>query len=145
MSLWKVPIGGGETEQISEQRSSNIAISPDNISFAHFGKTDDVTKIFVRSFGSEENLRVFDLPEKTFPAGRVVWTKDGQDLIYAAEDTNLVGNLWLQPLAGGPPQKLTNFTTDEIFAFDLSPEGSDLAIIRGTWNHNVVLARELLK
>ena len=41
--------------------------------------------------------------------------------------------------AGGPPKQLTNFTADIIFAFDISRDGKQLALSRGTRSSDVVL------
>ena len=40
---------------------------------------------------------------------------------------------------GGPPKQLTNFTSDQIFGFDISRDGKQLALARGTQASDVVL------
>jgi Tol biopolymer transport system component len=144
-SVWKVPAEGGEPTPISRTRALNISISPDGTEFAYFGRKEEKIKVFVKSFLNDELLHEFDLSEGYSAAGHIVWTRDGRALIYAAEDNNLVGNLWLQSLAGNRPQKLTSYESNEISAFDLSQDGSELAVIRGTWNHSAVLVQGLLK
>jgi len=145
MSLWKVSIEGGEPTRISEKRAYRISISPDGEKFAHFGKKDGKTIIAVKSFANDELIEQFALQEGFFPGLDIVWTKDGKRLIYSAEDSNSIGNLWQQPLTGDPPQKLTHYNSEEIFYFDFSPDFSQLAIIRGYWNHSVVLVKGFQK
>jgi hypothetical protein len=51
-----------------------------------------------------------------------------------------VSNIWGQPVAGGPPQQVTHFTSDEIFKFDWSPDGR-LALSRGSEPIDAVLIK----
>jgi Tol biopolymer transport system component len=75
----------------------------------------------------------------TFP---VRWTRDGRSLIFfSAKD--LYSNLWLQPVAGGPPRQLTRFKGDLIVSFDLSQDGGRIAVARGRENSDVVMIRDL--
>jgi hypothetical protein len=57
------------------------------------------------------------------------------------EGGNLTGvtNLWIQPLAGGPPKQLTNFTSESFFAWDLSRDGKQLVDGRGATTSDAVL------
>ncbi|MGB7437285.1 MAG: hypothetical protein WBR26_07280 [Candidatus Acidiferrum sp.] len=50
-----------------------------------------------------------------------------------------VGNVWLQPLQGGKPRQLTNFSSDRIYSFDWSPDGKQLVVARGNSSSDVVL------
>jgi Tol biopolymer transport system component len=49
---------------------------------------------------------------------------------------NGVDNLWLQPLDGSKGRSLTDFTAERISDFRWSPDGKQLALVRGqipTW------------
>ncbi len=50
-----------------------------------------------------------------------------------------MANIWRQPVEGGAAVQITNFTTNRIFNFAFSPDGSQLALSRGTFNSDVVL------
>jgi hypothetical protein len=64
----------------------------------------------------------------------------GQALAYI--DTRQgVSNLWAQPLAGGPPEQITDFKSELIFEFAWSRDGKQLALARGTQTSDVVLIR----
>jgi hypothetical protein len=45
-------------------------------------------------------------------------------------------------LDGGKPVRLTDFKTDQIFWFDLSRDGKQLALSRGTQTSDVILIRD---
>ena len=68
----------------------------------------------------------------------VRWSPDGTSIHYVDEQGG-VGNLWSQPLDGGPPQPVTRFTTDLMTHFAWSFDGSRLAAARGERRHDVVL------
>ena len=52
---------------------------------------------------------------------------------------NRATNIWVQPLAGGPPVQLTKFPSDDMFAFGWSPDGKQLAFSRGRRKTDVVM------
>jgi Tol biopolymer transport system component len=73
-------------------------------------------------------------------AGEVVpfkWGPDSKSILYA-RDENGVGNIWSVPLAGGPPKKLTDFRSDEIFSFDVSQDNR-VVVSRGRYTSDLVL------
>jgi len=52
-------------------------------------------------------------------------------------------NLWYQPLDGSPGKQITNFKSERIGDnFQWSPDASQLAIIRGHVDSDVVLIRD---
>ena len=80
-------------------------------------------------------------PEKTvlWPDGfHLRWAPTGDALTYFRE-VNGVGNLWTQPLDGSPPRQITNFTSLQIFSYDWTPDGKQLALSRGQETSDVVL------
>ena len=54
-------------------------------------------------------------------------------------DDRGVGNLWAQPLNGGPPTQITDFKSDRIFDYAWSRDGKQLAVSRGKTTRDVVL------
>ncbi len=70
---------------------------------------------------------------------RIEWTKDSTAIYYAAETPERTVDLWMHPLSGGPPQRLTNFTGDRIFDFSFSHDRTQIAFIRGRWVRDVVM------
>jgi Tol biopolymer transport system component/DNA-binding winged helix-turn-helix (wHTH) protein len=138
-SLWRVPSIGGEAEQMCSDRIARIGISPDGKQFAHIGRNkENQRKLIVRAFSDCSILREFDVAIITAVIPKVVWAKDGNAILYAIDDAAFVGNVWQQPLRGGEPKKLTNFTSKQIFDFDFSPDGTQIAFIRGRWLFDVV-------
>jgi tricorn protease-like protein len=53
-----------------------------------------------------------------------------------------VGNIWSMPLDGKRPKKLTAFDADEIYAFDVAPDGR-MAMSRGDEVSDIVHLRNV--
>jgi len=50
-----------------------------------------------------------------------------------------VSNIWRLPLEGGQAVQVTNFESDLIFKFDVSYDGKQFALARGTSTADVIL------
>jgi hypothetical protein len=53
-----------------------------------------------------------------------------------------VDNVWVQPLDGSADHPITDFKSDQIWLFGLSPDGKSLAVLRGHYDSDVVLLQE---
>jgi len=53
-----------------------------------------------------------------------------------------VDNVWVQPLDGLPGHLITDFKSERIWSFSLSPNGKTLALLRGHYDSDAVLLRE---
>jgi Tol biopolymer transport system component len=72
---------------------------------------------------------------------RAGWGHRGDRLTYILHSGG-VGNLWEQPIAGGPPRQLTRFTSGRIFNFAYTPDRQRLFIARGHITGDVWLFRD---
>jgi Tol biopolymer transport system component len=80
------------------------------------------------------------MPVSRGEVGRIKWAPDGKSFLYSKIE-NGVANIWSAPIDGKTsPKKITNFQSDRIFAFDVSPDNR-LAISRGIQVSDVVLIR----
>ena len=70
------------------------------------------------------------------------WTPDSRSLLYVKTEGG-VSNLWSQPISGEPPKQITHFNSDLIRSFDLSRDGKQLVMNRGTASRDVVLIRDV--
>ena len=66
------------------------------------------------------------------------WSPSGKALQYRLT-RNGASNIWEQPLSGGPPRQITNFTSGLIFDFDWSLDGKQLLLARGNETSDVIL------
>jgi TolB protein len=144
--LWKVSIDGGEPVQLTDKLTSNPTVSPDGSLIACWYRDDDQkpdtpTKAAIVPFAGGDPVKVFDVPSGVNITAGLRWTPDGRSLTYI-DTTGGVSNIWSLPLDGSPPKQLTDFKTDQIFWFDLSRDGKQLALSRGTQTSDVVLIKD---
>jgi serine/threonine protein kinase len=71
----------------------------------------------------------------------ITFTPDEKSVVYIVRDQG-VDNIFVQPLDGSPGHKITNFTSQQISAFQWSPDGKTLAVARAQNISDVVLLRE---
>ena len=135
-TLWKVPVEGGEENQISDIFCAVPAVSPDGKLIACYYWTEQPgqpIQIAIIPIEGGQPLKTFNISPT-----QVRWTPDGRGLAYA-DNRGGVANIWVQPIAGGPPKQLTRFKTDQILSFAWSRDGKQLACARGVINNDVVL------
>ena len=89
----------------------------------------------VISFDGGSLMHQFDWPAS---AWRPRWAPQGDAIDYILT-RNGVSNMWQQHLAGGPPKQITHFDSGEIFDFEWSRDGRQLALTRGSENSDVIL------
>ena len=90
----------------------------------------------------------FQLPPDFLMVGEggtpLAWAPTERSVNYVAHK-NGVSNLWAQPIdlsnpsSKAEPKQLTNFTSDFIFGFGWSPDGTQLALSRGRFSSDAVL------
>ena len=122
-TIWKVPIDGGEQVQLSDRPSSGAGISHDGTLIACWYKQDSASpmKIALIPFAGGPPIKILDVIRTTIHPVR--WSPDGQAINYI-KTSAFVGNIWSQPVSGGPPKQLTKFTFELIGGFDWSRDGT---------------------
>lgn len=140
-TLWKVATIGGPAAQLTHgSMAIKPVVSPDGAMIACVYRADEADRwqIAVLSSDGGEPLKLFTLP---YPYNQVIrWTPDSQALIYVDRCAG-VHNLWRQPLDGGPPTPISNFTEDGIFYYDWLGDDGQLVVSRGARTRDIVLVR----
>ena len=137
-TLWKVSIDGGQPVQLTDRFSQSPVFSPDGkqIACRYLDQPNGQYQLAILPSEGGAPIRTFPIPNGAITARR--WTVDGRALIYGITQKG-VTNLWSQPIDGSPPKQLTNFASEIIFGFDLSRDGKQVALARGTESSDVVL------
>ena len=135
--LQVIPAGGGEPARLSDADCATPHFSPDGkfVSCVRGGK-----EIVVISIADGSIVKTFEAVGMAVLNVGARWTPDGRGLTYIVHREN-AGNLWRQPLAGGRPQPLTNFTSGHIYNYAFSHDGSRLYVARGYPIRNAVLIK----
>ena len=144
LRVWKVSIDGGELVRLSDKWTANPTVSPDGSLIACFYREDQANpplKVAIIPFAGGDPVKVLDIPQSVNGPAGLRWTPDGRALSFV-DTTGGVSNIWSLPLDGGKPVQLTDFKTDQIFWFDFSRDGKQLALSRGTQTSDVILIRD---
>jgi Tol biopolymer transport system component len=85
-----------------------------------------------------------DALPKRFAIGTeaIRWAPDSRSILYINVEGG-VANLWSQPVSGEPAKQITYFNSELIQSFDLSRDGEQLVMSRGTANRDLVLIHDL--
>ncbi len=135
-TAWKVPVEGGNPVLLMN-RARMPVVSPNNQFIAcRIYPAGRPPEIGILSFASGSLTRSLAIPIRDWQ--RVQWTPDGGALTYI-DAVNGVSNIWKYDLADGSKKRLTDFTTDQIFAYAWSPDFKQLASLRGTEVRDVTM------
>ena len=138
--LWKVPIGGGEPTQLTKTFATEPDISSDGKFVACFSNDIETGKgvILVLPFNGGAAVKTFPLPATANWNSGPRWTRDNRARTYV-DGSGETANVWLQPLSGGPAQQLSNFKEDGVTHCEWSPDGKQIAIVRGAATSDAVI------
>ncbi len=142
-TLSRVPLEGGVTQKVTDYPAlGSFDLSPDGklAAFATLvasGSNELVLALVPVDSPGNTRLVKFQRP----PDSCVRFMAGGKAVAYAFRE-NHVANLWFQPLERSPGKQITNFKSELIGDFQLSFDGSKLALIRGHDDSDVVLLRD---
>jgi Tol biopolymer transport system component len=142
-TLWKVPIDGGAPVQLTDKHSTWPDVSPDGQKTACWYRAETVARwqIAIIPITGGDPVKVFDVPPTADTSIPTRWAPDGRGINFVATRDG-VSNIWYQPLDGGALKQMTNFSSEQIFWFDWSSDGKQLACSRGRSLNDVVLISE---
>jgi eukaryotic-like serine/threonine-protein kinase len=145
----RVSIEGGEATVVGEVPGRAIRgtmrVSPDGkfLAFPYdLYVPKPSIKLAVISINNGRLEKNFASPPGVYREACLRWSPDGKALQYLLTLGD-VTNIWEQPLAGGSPKQITNFTSGRIFDFNWSADGKKLLMSRGEISSDVVLLSNL--
>ena len=139
MSSWKIPLQGGEKVKIADKYRMPV-FSPDNQLVAcRYDEDSDAADVAIFPAQGGRALRHVPVPKQE--AQVVRWLAGGRQLSYV-KNTNGYSNIWSVDLDTGAVKQLTNFNSDQIYAYAWSPDYKQLACQRGTKTSDVTIISE---
>jgi Tol biopolymer transport system component len=136
--LWRMSVDGGTPTQITSFWSAVPRVSPDGKVMAYVYKTADTAPLQL-AFGPYDGgrpVRVVDL--RPAFAGRLRWAPDGRAVQFV-ETRDDISNIWRIDRDSGAYSQVTHFTSDKIYHFAWSRDGTRLALSRGRETSDAVL------
>lgn len=127
--------------------AKEVSVSPDGKTFATavvknaaaVKEGEDTERIALFEPGSSSPPRILDASH--ISGHTLQFTPEGKSIAYAIRE-NGVDNVWIQPLDGSAGRAITDFKSEHIWSFRLSPDGKNLAVLRGHFDSDVVLLQE---
>jgi Tol biopolymer transport system component/DNA-binding winged helix-turn-helix (wHTH) protein len=140
--LWKTSDDGKQKSQLTSTWATRPVVSPDGklIACLYTEEMSPFRHVAIIPESGGQPLEVFELTPDTAINVGFHWTPDGQSIAYV-RNTNGVSNIWTRPIHGKEAQQLTHFTSNKIFRFAWSTDGSKLAMERGEDMQDVVVIR----
>ena len=128
-SLWKISSTGGDAEpsQLTDTDCFAPNFSPDGKFISCISSKN---KILLISAETGSLVKTFEPIQTPYFNIGARFSPDGRALVYIALRKNF-SNLWQQPMDGGAPHPLTDFTGGELHNFAFSMDGSRLYVARG--------------
>ena len=137
----KIAIDGDKPVSISKEWLEYPVISPDGrtLAAAYDPAPDQPPKLVTAGLEGGEIQHVYDMPPGTDFGGsagtKLAWTRDGRAILFIVDKAG-VSNLWALPTsepgtAPGRAKQITNFSSDRIWTFALSPNGQQVIYARG--------------
>jgi serine/threonine protein kinase len=150
LHMRRVPLdGSGKTESVLGVPQGYAFAGGQSVpSFSPDGKTlataiadtqEGAVKIALFDLASSSQPRMLDASH--YSSSGLQFTPDGKSVAYAVRE-NGVDNVWVQPLDGSAGHPITDFKSEQIWSFHLSPDGKSLGILRGDYDSDVVLLQE---
>jgi Tol biopolymer transport system component len=138
-SVWRIPIDGGTPAKV-DLPFAEIGFSNDGkLIFSRHQRVEGgnmVSKLLVSPADSPSSIQhSFDVP---YGMQAAKFTPDNKAIAFLLTRKGAT-NIWLQPLSGGDPVPLTNFTSGDMFSFAWSKDGRQLAMSRGRRKSDVVM------
>jgi Tol biopolymer transport system component len=126
--------------QLRNKETHSFAISRDGKWIACMGidESNQPVKLLVLPIKGGPPSQTFAPPPGARLQGGVDWAPGGRSLTFSAYQKG-ASNVWNQPLAGGPPQQLTDFETGAISSLAWSFDGKQLALVRRTETSDAML------
>jgi eukaryotic-like serine/threonine-protein kinase len=139
--LMKIGIDGGAPTAIVKEHLEYPVISPDGraIAGSYDPGPDKPPQLATVGLASGEVQNIYSLPQGANlgddTGARVAWSKDARSILFLV-NKNGVSNLWAQALVTPgkpppPPRVITNFDSEMIWSFALSPTGEETVFARG--------------
>ena len=136
--LYRVPVTGGDTVNLSQNPARVPSISPDGkrIACEYYDETQRAWLDAILTIDGKL-IRTIKLPYSA-DFSSVRWYVDGKSISYI-DTHDGVTNIWTVDEHGSNPKKVTDFRSGLIFYHIWSRDGKSLALARGEETNDVVL------
>jgi len=147
-ALWKVSSHGGKPVELNDKLWARPAISRDGKWIAGFyndrrlsTQTYPTSIAIIASEGGRPS-KVIPIQASVLLSAGIRWSANNRDLFYINRGPE-GDNIWAQPIDGSAAHPVTHFQGLDLFTFDWSPDGKQLAFSRGVKASDVMLVEDI--
>ena len=135
-SVWKIPVDGGEAINVGENYRMP-AFSPDGQLIAcRYDTVSGTRDVAIFPAQGGEPLRHFEVPRQDWQSVR--FFQNNRELSFVKNEDGY-SNIWIYDLKTGTSKQITNFKSDQIYAYAWSPDYKQIALLSGTKTNNVAI------
>lgn len=139
-NLWQVPFDGGEEKLLFEKVKQEFTFSPDSKRVAMFERSNGELMLKIFSVETKQVEKEYPMAEKNLsPDEALVWSPDGNFILYTAEYEGKNTFLFSQNLSLETPNKIADLESDYTVEIAISPDSKQFAFTHGRWNYDSVL------
>ena len=130
VATWRVSIDGGEPEMVAAG-IDRPAVSPNGRLLAGINVAPGANRLTLVTMPLDGSapLRELGTIAPATANGLMEWTADGNGILFSTVERT---NVWLQPLTGDPPVRVTDLATLDIVRGRRTPDGGSLIVARGS-------------
>jgi Tol biopolymer transport system component len=131
--LMKVSLNGGTPVALDTGHSHHVAVSPNGKLIAAFHTPDGEgfqnlrTRVAIFSIDGGRPLRILRISRSVQDGVNLRWTPDSRSVMYV-DHVNGESNIWMHPIQGGAPRRVTSLRGITIRHFDWSHDGRFLSV-----------------
>lgn len=137
----RVPIDGGEAQEVTKYRAIEPRFSRDGTKIACFlpnERTQNWTRLAIIPGEGGEPLKIFDVPPNVNITRGPVWTPDDKGITMIVSPGEKQ-NIWLQPVDGTQGKPMTDFDLPGVARREYSRDGKRIAIVRAQGVGNAIM------
>jgi len=138
-SVWKIPLEGGEPIKVGDKYRMPVFSPDDQFIACRYDLVSGSHDGVIFSAQDGQLLRHFPIPNQEWQ--QIQWFASSRQLSYV-EDKDGYSNIWSYDLDTGTSKQLTNFNSDQIYAYAWSPDYKQVACQRGMRASDVKIIRE---
>jgi eukaryotic-like serine/threonine-protein kinase len=130
VATWRISIDGGEPTLIAPG-IDRPAVSPDGKLLAGINVATGANRLTLVTMPLDGSApaRVLGTIAPATANGLMEWTADGNGILFSTVERT---NVWLQPLSGEPPVRVTDLSSLDIVRGRRTPDGKSLIVARGS-------------
>ena len=143
--IYKVATDGGSSVELATGSVTAPTVSPDG-KLIVYAKTEGQgvsakSKMILQRLEDGGIAQEIPIPAGYEDWHKLGWALDGKALTFIKNTTGTNQNLYMLPLAGGPPVQLTHFEGEPavVLAYAWSPDGKKFAVTRARYNDTDVV------